>query len=116
MDITITVEKEPNCSIVHVAGKIDATTSDDLEDSLMELLEQGEKNIFLDLKETHYLSSAGLRVLIVITKQVYDSGHFCICNASDNVNEIIEMAGFNVFINIYDDVLSAKEKIAEDLS
>ncbi len=114
MNITITVEKEANCSIVHVSGKIDATTSDDLEDSLMELLEQEEKNIILDLKDTNYISSAGLRVLVVVTKQVYDSGHFCICNASDNVLEIIEMAGFNVFMNIYDDLTTAKEKIAAD--
>jgi anti-anti-sigma factor len=97
-----------------VSGKIDATTSDDLEDSLMELLDQGEENILLDLEGTHYLSSAGLRVLVAITKQVYDSGHFGICNASDNVYEIIEMAGFNVFMNIYDDLATAKEQISED--
>ena len=114
MNITITVEKEANCSIVHVSGKIDATTSDELEDTLIELLDQGNKNIILDLKDTNYISSAGLRVLVVITKQMYDSGHFCLCNTSDNVHEIIEMAGFNIFMNIYDDLSTAKEKIVAD--
>ncbi|MCK5099018.1 MAG: STAS domain-containing protein [Desulfobacteraceae bacterium] len=114
MNITITVEKEADCSIVHVSGKIDATTSDELEDTLIELLDQGKKNIILDLEDTNYISSAGLRVLVVITKQMYDSGNFCLCNASDNVHEIIEMAGFNLFMNIYDDLSTAKEKIAAD--
>ena len=114
MNITISIEKEATCSIAYVSGKIDATTSDELEDALIGLMEEGEKNIILDLGDTNYISSAGLRVLIVITKQMYDSGHFCLCNASDNVCEIIEMAGFNVFMNIYDDLSTAKEKIAED--
>ena len=114
MDITITVEKAAAYSIVHVSGKIDATTSDELENALIELLDQEEKNIILDLADTHYISSAGLRVLIVITKQMYDSGQFCLCNASDNVLEIIEMSGFNVFMTIYEDLSTAKEKIAAE--
>ncbi|MCF6247522.1 MAG: STAS domain-containing protein [Desulfobacula sp.] len=114
MDIAIIVEKKTDYTIVHVSGKIDATTSDDLEDALIDLLDQGEVNIILDLKDTRYISSAGLRVLVVVTKQVYDSGHFCLCNANDNVLEIIDMAGFNVFMNIYDDLSTAKEKIAAD--
>ncbi len=114
MDIAIHVEKESNYSVVHVTGKIDATTSDELEDTLVDLLEQEEHNIILDMKDTTYISSAGLRVLVVITKQVYDSGSFCLCNATDNVLEIIEMAGFNAFINIYDDLSTAKKQIAVD--
>lgn len=111
MNIAITVEKKSNYAIVNVSGRIDASTSGQLEDVLVDLLGEGEKKIILNLKDTVYISSAGLRVLVVITKQVYASGHFCLCNAGDNVLEIIEMAGFNVFMNIYKDLSTAKEKI-----
>ncbi|NOX33055.1 MAG: STAS domain-containing protein [Deltaproteobacteria bacterium] len=114
MNITITIEKQAKSSIVHVSGKIDATTADELENAMVELLEEQEKNIILDMEGTNYISSAGLRVLIVIAKQMYDSGHFCLCNASDNVQEIIQMSGFNVFMSIYDDLSTAKEMIAEE--
>ena len=114
MDIDITVIKEEVCSIVHVSGKIDAITSGDLEEKLLGIIENGEKQIILDLADTEYISSAGLRVLIVVTKHLYDSGHFCICNASDNVREIIEMAGFNAFMTLYDDLETAKQGIAEE--
>ncbi|MCK5310990.1 MAG: STAS domain-containing protein [Desulfobacteraceae bacterium] len=114
MDIDITVSKEELCSIVHVAGKIDAITSEDLEDRLLGIIENGEKQIILDLADTEYISSAGLRVLIVVTKYLYDSGHFCICNASHNVREIIEMAGFNAFMTLYDDLETARDGIAEE--
>ncbi len=114
MDIDITVDKEELCSVVSVAGKIDATTSDDLEDRLLGLIDGGEKHIILDLEDTAYISSAGLRVLIVVTKYLYDTGSFCICNASDNVQEIIEMAGFNAFMTIYDDLETAREAIIKE--
>ena len=114
MDIDITISKEELCSIVHVAGKIDAITSGELEDKLLGIIENGEKKIILDLADTEYISSAGLRVLIVVTKYLYDSGYFCICNASNNVREIIEMAGFNAFMTLYDDLETAKNGITED--
>ncbi len=114
MNNTIRIEDEPGFSIVRVAGKIDATTSDKLEDSLIDLLNKGQKNIILDLKDANYISSAGLRVLVAITKQLYDSGHFCLCNANDNVQEIIDMAGFRVFMNIYEDLSTAKQEILQD--
>jgi len=114
MSIAIKVEDESNYSIVHVAGRIDATTSYELEDALVDLLGQGQYNIILDLEDTKYISSAGLRVLVAIIKQLYDSGHFCLCNANDNVQEIIDMTGFNVFMNVYKDLSTAKNQILDD--
>lgn len=114
MDIDITVTKEDKCSIVYVSGKINAMTSEELEDRLLGIIENGEKKIILDLANTDYISSAGLRVLIVVTKYLYDSGYFCICNASDNVREIIEMAGFNAFMTLYDDLETAKNTIDKE--
>ncbi len=113
MDIAIQTDKEDNFSIVHVSGKIDATTSGKLETTLSGMIDQGEANIILDLENTNYISSAGLRILVVITKKVHGSGNLCICNANKNVYEIIEMAGFHAFMTICDSIEAAKQKITE---
>ena len=113
MDIDITVDKEETCTVVYVSGKIDAITSGELEEKLLDIIKNGENQIVLNLEKTEYISSAGLRVLIVVTKKLYDSGHFCICNASENVQEIIDMAGFSAFMTLYDDLETAKNGIAE---
>lgn len=113
MSIDISVEKEGRCSVVYVSGRIDAISSDTLEDTLLELLDRGETKIILNLEGTEYISSAGLRVLVVIAKQLYDDGHFCLCNSSENVMEIIEMAGFNAFITMYSDLETAMASISE---
>ncbi len=111
MDLSIDVEKQGNCSVVKAIGRIDASTSDILEDAFMNLLDNGETKIILDMEKTEYISSAGLRVLVVITKQLYQSGHFCLCNANDNVNEILDMSGFHSFINSCDNLSEALENI-----
>jgi len=113
MGIEITVKKKETHSIVFASGRIDAISSDELEDNLISLLDQGETNIILNLNNVEYISSAGLRVLVVIAKQMYDSGNFCLCNSSENVLEIIEMAGFNVFMTIYDDLETAEANVNE---
>ena len=112
MKIDITTGKENTYTIVHVAGRIDATTSDEMEDALMDILGQGQDRIILNLENIDYISSAGLRVLVVITKQLYDSGQF-FCTISDNVREIIEMAGFNTFMNIYDSLEDAEAAMVD---
>ena len=113
MGIDIQIDTENTLSIVHVSGKIDATTSEELENALSKQIEQGKYNIILNLEQTSYISSAGLRILVVTTKKIYDTGCLCICNADKNVYEIIEMAGFHAFMMICDTIEAAKLKIAE---
>lgn len=114
MDIDIRIEKYDDFSIVNVSGNIDASTSEELEKELAELIDQGENRLILDLEQTDYISSAGLRILVVITKKIYDSGHFCLCNANENVYEIIEVAGFHSFMTICVDLDEAKKKVVEE--
>ncbi len=114
MDIDITIDKNSTFTIVHISGRIDASTSDKLEDAIMDILDSGENQIILELENTSYISSAGLRVLVVVSKQMQETGQFCLCSLNDNVREIIEMSGFNTFIDIYDGPETAQTAINED--
>jgi anti-anti-sigma factor len=61
-----------NVVLVRVAGRIDHTTAKAFEDALLPLLNGcgGEgKKALLDLSGVVYMSSAGLRVLILAAKQ-----------------------------------------------
>ena len=55
------------------------------------------KEIVLDAKGTNYISSAGLRVLLSFAKKGYK---ISIINVSIEVNEVLEMTGFNTIINV----------------
>ncbi len=105
-------ERKEKYSIVSVSGKIDAITCSDLEDTLIHLLDAGENRIILNMRGCDYISSAGLRVLLVSAKQLYGSGLFALCSLDDNVSEILEMAGFSTFMNIYANLETAEAEMA----
>ena len=87
---------------VQVMGRVDSDTAGVLEKTLNNLLEMGSKEIVCDFSSTTYISSAGLRVLLSVTKTLIRSqGRIVLCSLRPNVNEVFRVAGFNQIIPIY---------------
>jgi anti-anti-sigma factor len=60
-----------------------------------------EQLIVLDLAEVEYISSAGLRVFLLIAKTSNKNpGDFVICSVRDNILQLIEMSGFSSILKI----------------
>ena len=76
-----------------VIGSLDSITSSDLEEFIRDNIE-GVKELVLDFKELDYVSSAGLRVLLVTLKLMKAKGSIRIINVNDSVNEVLTMTGF----------------------
>lgn len=76
-----------------VIGSLDSITSSDLEEFIRDNIE-GVKELVLDFKDLDYVSSAGLRVLLVTLKVMTTRGSFKIINVNDSVNEVLTMTGF----------------------
>jgi anti-sigma B factor antagonist len=108
----ITTSKFDRFSVVNPFGKIDAFNAPQLEESLNDLLNRGEKNVIIDFSGVSYISSAGLRVLLVTAKRLHSDGQFALCQLKREVLEIIEMVGFTKIINLYDDLESAKAALS----
>ena len=47
------------------------------------------------MKNLEYISSAGLRVLMIMRKALADGKNFSLINMNDNVTNIIETTGFD---------------------
>ena len=82
-----------------ITGSLDSITSSDLEEFIRDNIE-GIKEIILDFKELDYVSSAGLRVLLVTMKLMKERGNIKIINVNDSVNEVLTMTGFANIIKI----------------
>ena len=81
---------------VALAGRLDTITAP----GLLELYRKagskgGYDDIRIDMKELEYVSSAGLRVLLIMRKALTDSNSFNLVNMNDSVKEIIETTGFD---------------------
>ena len=99
----VNTEKLPNASRVFVSGRLDSLSSPVLESHVIELIELAdtETKIVLDLEAVEYVSSAGLRVFLMIAKTSNrKQREFVICNVKQDIADIIEMSGFSVILNI----------------
>ena len=85
---------------VEVVGRVDTTTAPQLEEGILGELE-GVKNLILDFTNLEYISSAGLRLLLLLQKKMNASdGVFEIHNVNEFVMEVFEMTGFKDILTI----------------
>lgn len=85
---------------IEVGDRIDTVTAPDFQNEIMD--EMGKFNsLVLDFKNLEYISSAGLRVLILVQKKLKkDNISFCIINVNKTILEILKMSGLNKILNI----------------
>ena len=73
--------------IVSFMGRLDAASAGDTEAELNGLISKGVK-LLVDLSKLEYISSAGLRVLLVAAKQIRsNNGKMCLCELNESVND-----------------------------
>ena len=88
--------KEKGIIIVSVKGRMDAITSVDFEKNLTEWLTNGQKDFLIDLSEMDYISSAGLRSILKISKQLQmRNGKMIFAALQDSVREVFRISGFD---------------------
>jgi anti-sigma B factor antagonist len=79
-----------------------------LEKVLQGLLDADRSQIVLDLQETNYLGSAGLRVLVAQQKSARKSGGALrLTQLTTRIKEVFELAGLTSVFEIYPDVVEA---------
>jgi anti-anti-sigma factor len=81
--------------VVAPVGRVDSTTSDALEQALKAALEAGDRRLVVDFSGVEYISSVGLRVLLVVAKRMRgDQGTLVLCALGDAVRQVFDLAGF----------------------
>lgn len=109
--IEINEGPQGNIYVFRISGKINTISCVELEKKINTQIQQKQKNILLNLENVSYISSAGLRLLLQIHKQLTVlSGKLVICGISTGVSEVITMCGLNHVLIFADDERDAQEK------
>ena len=102
--------------ILAPAGRIDITTSDELRERLLPLVDDCIKKgwaVILDFSAVEYISSAGLRVLMLAAKQARTSGQtVAVAALQPVVLEIFQISRFDKMLPCYPGVSEALESLA----
>jgi anti-sigma B factor antagonist len=102
-------------TIVTFQGAFDTPAAPAAEKKLKEVLASGQKNLILDLTEVPYISSSGLRIMMVVLKATRAAqGDTRLAGVLRTVREILKMTGFDTLFHIYPNVESALGKFAMD--
>lgn len=88
-----------------VPRRFDTVTADGIQEKLIKILEEDDlKELVLDFSEAEYVSSAGLRVIILVAKKMKtEKRELILRNMSESIYNIFKMAGFHLFLNIQND-------------
>ena len=111
--MNISESKQGNVTILKAQGKLDSTSSPELDQRLASLIESGTNQIALDLADLDYVSSAGLRVFLSAAKRLKQaSGKLALANLSVQVQQIFDIAGFESILPVFKTVNEAIDACA----
>lgn len=105
----ITQNLENGIANVKVEGRLDATSSVEAQKDFENILDTEACCLLIDLSRLEYISSAGLRVLLVVAKKMQQKGGKIVLSAlTPNVKEVFEISGFSSIFKIFDSVEESK--------
>ena len=92
-------KQDSNLTVV-ISGNIDTVTAPELDAKLQENI-TGVKDLVLDFAAVDYISSAGLRVILMTNQLMEDvDGNMTVKNVNEDVRDVFEMTGFDFLLNL----------------
>ena len=104
------IEREnfADCRVIRPVGRLDGISAIVAESELNSFFDDGGKNVILDFSKLVYISSAGLRIVLVAGKQAHKAqGTLVLAALTSNVKDVFEMGGFLGLFRCTEDVPSA---------
>ena len=90
--------------VLNPLGRIDGTNAKSFEEAVLGRIDAGDTQILMNFEGINYISSAGLRVLLMAAKRTSEaSGQLALCAVQDHIQEVFKFSGFAEIIPIHDD-------------
>ena len=98
----VTTRAEGDVTIVTIAGSLDSITAPQAKEALDAVLAQGARKVAVDFSTLEYVSSAGLRVLLGLAKQLKArGGTLRTFGLNQSVRELFEISGFATILKVF---------------
>jgi anti-anti-sigma factor len=100
-ELEVRLESMDATLVLHAVGPVDTNTAPHLQEPLLQAAESPDGKVLLDLAEVPYMSSAGLRVLLLAAKALQRRGErLRLINVPPQIYTILNIAGFTSFIDV----------------
>jgi anti-sigma B factor antagonist len=109
--VEIAHEQAGAVSVLAPVGRLDTDSATDLELAIQDLIGADARHFVLDFAKIGYVSSAGLRVLLMAAKQLDGGmGTLRLCGLSPQVKQVFDIAGFTKLFQIFADRAAALDR------
>ena len=98
----ISTEQAGSAIVATPEGRLDGSNAREFQDALDTVVSETERALILDFEQVSYISSAGLRVLLVTAKTLQGNGaELSLCSLDDPIREVFGISGFDSIIPIH---------------
>ena len=99
--MNVTIKEEGEKALVRLEGRLDTTNADQFMKDITPLLNGSHQEIDMDCTDMEYTSSQGLRMFLMLQKNVSARGaKLVLRNMKPHVKEVFDITGFSHIINI----------------
>ena len=109
--LSVATEQHDKGVVLCPSGRVDGTNAGALESAIREQLEGGQSVLVFDFTNLNYISSAGLRVLLVAARDTQSKGGKSVfCGLSTQIAEVFSVSGFDKILAVHtsrDEALAA---------
>lgn len=99
--IDIKDEARGDILILRMHGRLDAVSSPNAEHAVFDYINVGHSKLVFNFAGIDYLSSAGMRMLLSVTKKLKTlPGKLVLCAITQNVMDVLKMSGFDHVLEI----------------
>lgn len=107
----------PRIRVLSVNGRIDALSAPELEKAVTISFAAPKSGCILNLSGVDYMSSAGIRVLVLGSKSAASTGGlFYASELQESVRKVLEIVGFLPLIDVFAEASQAKDAAIKKLS
>jgi anti-anti-sigma factor len=101
--MNIIEKRKGHITVVALIGELNATAGPDAQYKLLQFVQEGKKFMVLDLSQTSYLASAGMRVLLMLSKRIEATdGRLFLAGMSTIIRDILDVSGFLTYFKTFD--------------
>ena len=100
-ELSLADEKIDDVLVIHVGGHIDGVNALEFQQGLDQRIQGTDGPVVLDFKNLTYISSAGLRSILLVAKAFRDENKkFVLCSLPESALQVIRISGFDKIIEI----------------
>jgi anti-anti-sigma factor len=99
--MTLSEEKNGSIFILGLSGKFDSEGAKMFGERMTQIFDSGERHILLDFTEVTYISSAGLRGLVLAQKQLAGSGGMMVlAGVTEPVRKVFQICNLDTIFTL----------------